>query len=313
MTQAQAGRRGFTLIELLVVIAIIAILIALLLPAVQQAREAARRASCSNNLKQLGLALHNYHDAHRVFPPGSILRDTNQTYGWGTFILPQIEQSSLFEQISPGDDTKGLAMGSTLPPANTPNPMTGEPVLQTPIASYVCPSAIIGETNPERGNYGSSSYVGVAGVADGTGTYDRRGMLYDGSDVRLRDIQRDGTSRTMIVGERASSFPNTDGSPTNHNPDGGIWPGRAADFHDTYSNLLQANLHPTRGTLNVPVRGAFSSQHTGGVHFLFCDGSVHFLSDSIDSRPYDPMVGPSSLGLLQRLAIRNDGELINNF
>ncbi len=104
-------RRGFTLIELLVVIAIIAILIALLLPAVQQAREAARRTQCKNNLKQLGLALHNYLDVHQLFPPGSVggvpaanLADYNQDYAWNwsTFILPQIDQANLFNQLGVG-------------------------------------------------------------------------------------------------------------------------------------------------------------------------------------------------------------------
>ncbi len=125
-TNKRKDARGFTLIELLVVIAIIAILIALLLPAVQQAREAARRTQCKNNLKQIGLALHNYHDMARTFPAGSLFGDDE--YGWGTFILPFLEQANLYNKI----DFTGQGPNITL--------LFQEGVTDQVLPFYICPS-----------------------------------------------------------------------------------------------------------------------------------------------------------------------------
>ena len=132
--------RGFTLIELLVVIAIIAILIALLLPAVQQAREAARRTQCRNNLKQIGLALHNYHDTFRLFPPG-VIRDgqnNSEAWGWTVFILPFLEQANLYNQLDP--DTYRLRdLLAGLNPTY-PAPTANAAILQNPLSVFICPS-----------------------------------------------------------------------------------------------------------------------------------------------------------------------------
>ncbi len=192
--------RGFTLIELLVVIAIIAILIALLLPAVQQAREAARRSTCKNNLKQIGLALHNYHDTHRVFPPGSISQ-----HGWlsTTFILPFIDQAPLYQAIKP----------------NGPIVLTNAIILarvRTVLPAYLCPSS----ADPDASK-NSSAQVRVAGIQypiglsnylaiDGNGDLrcnyglsSFNGIFYQNSKTKIRDIT-DGTSNTVMFTERST-------------------------------------------------------------------------------------------------------------
>lgn len=145
MRQHPAGRqRGFTLIELLVVIAIIAILVALLLPAVQQAREAARRAQCKNNLKQMGIALHNYHDIHQILPPGETsnrsVRQRWTAWGWGVMIMPQIELTSHYNELTPGP----FHIEQALSDSGRLN------VLRTKIEIYVCPSDSPNLTNPDR-------------------------------------------------------------------------------------------------------------------------------------------------------------------
>ncbi len=255
------GRRsqGFTLVELLVVIAIIGILIALLLPAVQSAREAARRMQCSNNLKQIGLAFHGYHSALGTFPPGFIPINGNRerTWGWSTFILPYLEQRPLYDQLDP--------RGGQMP---TPTSDNG---LQTTIAGYLCPSDR-GTTTGELFNhpYGKSNYVISEGVGYGTDTMSTIASI------------RDGTSNTMLVGERDTV-----------DQVGGIWPGfshssASLNFRSTWpigtrlardssGNLIyQLGVDPCR-------RHALTSQHPGGVNVVFCDGSVHFLSETIES------------------------------
>jgi prepilin-type N-terminal cleavage/methylation domain-containing protein len=150
------SRVGFTLVELLVVIAIIGILVALLLPAVQAAREAARRSECTNNLKQIGVALHNYHDTHKMFPPGWIPQTgmpgggSGYAWGWGTAILPFMEQASLPDQIQYGKITIYAAAGD---PAILP-------LMQTPIAPYRCPS----DVGPPTNNWLSMNSLGALSV-----------------------------------------------------------------------------------------------------------------------------------------------------
>ncbi len=174
-------QRGFTLIELLVVIAIIAILIALLLPAVQQAREAARRSQCKNNLKQLGLAMHNYHDTHRVFPPAAALPSgvTVDRYAWSVFLLPFADQAPLYNAIAPN--------GSAVPSATANSNR-----LRTVLSVYKCPSDVGSPINPNFSNYGSSNYP-VSWQ-----------MCSDNSRTKMRDVT-DGTSNTVLIGESDQS------------------------------------------------------------------------------------------------------------
>lgn len=288
-------RRGFTLIELLVVIAIIAILIALLLPAVQQAREAARRTQCRNNLKQIGLALHNYHDTHSVFPPGQ-LRGRNPSSGlefgngasWGAFLLPFMDQAPLYNRLN---FNCGITQASSGCPNNALVRTLGA------IPGVICPSdaerpalrAAHGSTEP---NYipsaPATSYFGTIGpfntwgdsgaprVSGGIFTID------PGPRVNISAIT-DGTTNTIAVGEQTYrvwtggywlglTHPNQD--PSNPGTD-------SACCQDWW---LHWGLYPITnrlqpGMLHPQLR--FGSEHTGGAHFLMADGSVRFISENI--------------------------------
>ena len=210
-------RRGFTLIELLVVIAIIAILIALLLPAVQQAREAARRTTCRNNMKQLTLAMHNYHDVNLAFPPGSIqngfeaIGATSTGWGWPAFILPYIEQSTVYEKID-------FSRYMVNPADTSPEQLQNTAMLAVAISTAICPSdqGPSVEITPAAGTevlQARSSYSGNAGSWNGAqnanDTTRSDGFFWKilpastvPGVVRIRDVV-DGTSNTIILGEHA--------------------------------------------------------------------------------------------------------------
>ncbi len=314
------SKRGFTLIELLVVIAIIAILIALLLPAVQQAREAARRSTCKNSLKQIGLAIHNYADTHRVFPLGYVNQTSSTTdfgWGWATFILPFVDQAPLYNSINPNG-------GLTLPAAATIYSST--PALQTAIPVYRCPSSVVPVVNNQRtdnaatpAGYGALSYPAVSGhigALTGTNqtTYQYKGSFYPRSSVRFRDFT-DGTSNTFLVGERAFQFTGT----VTQQPYAAIWAGGRTlsaaggiassleqDSTGVVSDATRINNKTTSGH-----RG-FSSQHVGGCHFLLGDGTVRFVSENINSTDYNGTAA-TSLGTYQKLAIINDGQVLGEF
>ncbi|APW61023.1 DUF1559 domain-containing protein [Paludisphaera borealis] len=307
---------GFTLIELLVVIAIIAVLIALLLPAVQAAREAARRAQCVNNLKQIGLGLHNYSDSHNVFPPGytsyykkdggdagTAEDDIGQGWGWASLILPHIEQRPLYDAIN-------FNLTMTFPANYTAQLLR--------VGSYLCPSDVTLETVPVRNEantetvytVGSGNYVGMygrgeIGAAPGRGD----GMFFRNSRIGFAAIT-DGTSNTIAVGERS------------HNLSYVTWTGRAiggwlfktssfeggadqfaVDPEESFTMILgPVGMENGPRTPNHPEAHVedYWSRHPGGVNFAFGDGSVRFIKNSINPTPW------------QALATRAGGEVISS-
>ena len=286
-------RRGFTLIELLVVIAIIAVLIALLLPAVQQAREAARRTQCKNSLKQLGLALHNYHDLFKTFPPGYISVDeaTGQMNpvdggsgaGWALLLLPQIDQSALYNKFNPN-----LRITD---PVNAP-------LLTTVLPTFVCQSdvapsptwKITADGNPSQvlAELATANYVAAfgtvslddcenpAGTAPVTaqGQCQGNGSTYHNSRVRMRDFL-DGTSNTVLVGERRTKETEDWWS---------TWAGMVAGGEEAGQRILGSMDHrPNHPAAHFD---DFSSMHVGGAQFLMGDGHVRFVSENIDGTLY---------------------------
>ena len=289
----QTSPQGFTLIELLVVIAIIAILVALLLPAVQQAREAARRSSCKNNLKQLGLALHNYHDTHSCLPPGWVgPEDSGGTrWGWGTLLLPYIEQGPLYDTLRPGT------------PMTMPN-VTTRPELGQPLAAYSCPTDIAPPTHPVYGNYGRSSYPAS------------RQLLFHNTSTAFKDIT-DGLSNTILVGERARVF-----QEQGLRALGAIWAGRITSTGSVEGRANRPINTSWDGTAaqfatSVSVSGdncsrlSWNSLHKGGAQFVFSDGSVRFLSENIDSGSSG--CESNANRLYQNLYFPADGNVIGEF
>jgi prepilin-type N-terminal cleavage/methylation domain-containing protein/prepilin-type processing-associated H-X9-DG protein len=291
-------RHAFTLIELLVVIAIIAILIGLLLPAVQKIREAASRMKCQNNLKQLAVAIHNYHDTNNGLPPGVFAPaatdptfGTGPWWGWGVAALPYVEQNALYSRLNPNLTTPGA-----MPGASATNG------LETKLSVFVCPSDIDNNPNINFSNYGKSNYVASSDVLPETTRY------------HITDIT-DGTSNTFLLGERDSIKGLA-----------AIWPGKSTQTGASSSG--EALWSPnkayvgSRGSaccagdtisgVDGCTRGLWTSNHPGGVNFAFCDGSVHFIPDSIQT-------DPTSIGgaagcvpnkknfLYQKLYFKNDG------
>ncbi|MES2788901.1 MAG: DUF1559 domain-containing protein [Planctomycetota bacterium] len=328
------SKRGFTLIELLVVIAIIAVLIALLLPAVQQAREAARRSQCNNNFKQLGLALHNYHDTYNVLPFGCRM----SIGGWGmsfwVSILPYIDQGPLFNKMdmtgSPGFPASGanyLLLENIVPPVG------------------VCPSSPVPPTTPVgtpggTKNYFCASYVGISGTATAPmgvstsaetgqhGIVSGGGVMVPNGRVNFRDMT-DGTSNTAMLGEQSDwgkvSGANTDirngqahsswmGCSLIGVPGNGGWTGDNRTWGVTTVKYPIGLKDMTNGQLGniwaqsngvLPDMGAnhpIQSAHAGGAFVLLSDGHTKFLTSSIN---FDAVLVP--------LCLKSDGLVLGDY
>ena len=275
-------RKAFTLVELLVVIAIIGILIALLLPAVQAAREAARRVQCANNLSQIALAVQNYNMAHLVYPPGTIEEQgpiVNEAKGyhhnWISQMLPYLEQTSLYRHIN---FDAGVYDESN------------QPARQIYISGFRCPSS------PRSvKELGVTNYAGCHDPTETPIDAENNGVFFLNSAVRYENIT-DGSSHTLFVGEKLIDEKNTLG-----------WmSGTRASLRNTGTDINEAFAYRNPKAASEPAEadkgnlfvGGFGSYHPGGVDFAFGDGSVRFISETIKPK------------LLQQLAHRADGELM---
>ncbi len=323
-------RRGFTLIELLVVIAIIAILIALLLPAVQQAREAARRTQCKNQLKQIGLAIHNYESSMTCFPPGQIrlgFAAQPRVRGWSMYVqlLPYFDQAPLYNRWDFADPLANEANGNTaviLPVLICPS----ESLSQNP---FTKPSGARYALTSYGGNGGTQSHPPAAisgdGLFAGTGPTIAMPPTVQHGLIRIRDVT-DGTSNTLLIGERNHTDLNYDtfftgGYATNPMGGWGYWApagGQLGITDLTMSSFAPINYRLPFNFANKPGSigsatafdassesiqrlCAFGSQHVGGAQFALVDGSVRFLSENTDRN------------ILKSLSTRSGGEVISEF
>lgn len=329
-------RSGFTLIELLVVIAIIAILIALLLPAVQQAREAARRTQCRNNMKQIGLALHNYNDTFNTLMPlafgdGGVSGAVRPTWIWTVMMFPYMDQAPLYNQLNPGPNSLSVVA----------NNATLRPLLQAAIPMLNCPSDPGQSTNNNRPFTtlvtgvnpflaGKSNYVASGGSnsasdnSSPTGVFPASGASSSSTVIgyprgtKFRDVT-DGLSNTVFVGERGSGrLPAA--APTDKSGWASIWCGFSFDNANgdttgwrAIRGLGQYRLTDGKSTTGVEDHQdeAFSSEHTGGLHMLLGDGAVRFISINIDWKPIGQT--PAVWGTYNRIIDINDGLPVGEF
>jgi prepilin-type N-terminal cleavage/methylation domain-containing protein/prepilin-type processing-associated H-X9-DG protein len=277
MSPSHRARRAFTLIELLVVIAIIAVLIGLLLPAVQKVREAAARLKCANNMKQLGLGMHNYHNSYLAFPPAF---SRPSLWGWAVWILPYVEQDNLFRSLDPLNTNLSVNALTT-----------------SPLPVYMCPSDQNATINNWYGGYAKSNYAVNEQICDG------------GSAIPIAQIT-DGTSNTFMIGERDMQ-----------NQLAATWPGRVSvsgvasviGRPNWPINTKYAGGNTCCASDTGCTRYAWSSMHTGGANFLFCDGAVRFLRNGIPTDPTQANCNkpvPANVDFFN-LYFRDDGNVIS--
>jgi prepilin-type N-terminal cleavage/methylation domain-containing protein/prepilin-type processing-associated H-X9-DG protein len=322
--RAHRRRGAFTLVELLVVIAIIGLLIALLMPAVQSARESARRIQCGNNLKQIGIAISGFESNHGAFPAGyshmgPLSNHTSPFWGWSVFIMPYLEQTALYDRLDPQGRPLSDLYRSGAAAADIQ-------LLQTTIPTYRCPSDMTPALNPlqfgesRHFDIATSNYVGSAGnqclnLPSGwpcqlRDHVDHGGIFFGRFDRRATDPVwgpgsgpagvpaarvRDGLSNTLSIGER---------SEVHH---AAVWAGAGRP------RLENENAARTLGRpfpinidwiqIGMPANNGkgFSSRHLGGAHFVFLDGSVHYLQDTISST------------LLGSMSNRQDGQIVSEY
>ena len=313
----QRRERAFTLVELLVVIAIIGILVALLLPAVQTAREAARRTQCVNNMRNLALGLHNHHSALRVFPQGwNIQPKKEESWGWSTFLLPYLEESALHADLGVRDQRLAdffIAQGGTplLQRAQQPLPLFRCTSDTTPPLLPADARAFRGNNTPDGYEPPTSNFMGSRGLFDRRCKFDDQetckntGVFFGGSKVSIRKIS-DGTSKTFLIGERdfrckAGTYIGT------RNPEGSGMRGA----HMLTGRTSIRFEFPLTGQHDTCTEG-FSSAHTGGGNFAFADASVRFVSEDVDFNngfyTPSPFNYPNpDYGVYQRMGSRNDG------
>jgi prepilin-type N-terminal cleavage/methylation domain-containing protein len=284
MPRSSRSRHAFTLVELLVVIAIIGVLVALLLPAVQAARESARRMQCTNNLKQLGLAAHNYHDTYQAFPPQmmNINTSNDRRWGWGAVTLPYIEQKALYDSLKP-DGGQQIPTASTL--------IGGAPLLRTRVPTHLCPS-------DNTGVHTNQFHPSVAASSNANDWYSKSNYVcnqqimryragFGGACFRMAEVT-DGTTNTLLLGERRLSIP----MPKRY-PGSIIW-GTAQGTGDS-ANVFHA-AHPINtasnnaefdadASDNQRYRFGVSSAHPSGAVFAMTDGSVRFVNANIPLNP----------------------------
>jgi prepilin-type N-terminal cleavage/methylation domain-containing protein len=389
-----ARRRGFTLVELLVVIAIIGILVALLLPAIQAAREAARRAQCQNHLKQLALACLNYESTKGHFPPGFVSQPiTVESWAWSVFILPYVEEQGLYDQLSPSETFQQPVDANRKTHRNLADVFAARSqlhLLQTPIPVFRCASDYTPSPLPVSAGCGvagcpapdnlkttgcyqggetwertftgvhapagfqpsASNYVGSKGIIDtgcpgsGGGTAaspwlpiqsicNNTGIFFGDSRVKNKDIT-DGTSKTFLIGERDRYCLAATWIGARNPPGPDMWSSNWALGHTRDKpNSACTGDHANTDGQNMCTEG-FSSPHTGGLFFAFCDGSVRFISDDVSfsngantrncsANPNDPInvrckpqiqIGTTvlhAIGVYQRLSWRDDGLTVGDY
>ncbi len=330
MKRLVSGRgSGFTLVELLVVIAIIGVLVGLLLPAVQAARESSRRSVCTNNLKQIGLAIHGHHDARKAFPRGSFgvypgfsgnpwSGGNEYSWSWGALILPFLEDQVRYDNFNPysqrlSDVPNGagsiaqIYLNGAYPPFRCPsdakaeatNTITGMNIKigGSGSVSWKCPTSNYVANNTSCRSGPTGRFVNASSTSWQWGTAPAvNGIFWRDSAVTAKDIT-DGMSKTILVGEKA-------------------WKTNAALAFGTDNTNEQLTPRKSLGTaaemLNNPAGGtyAYSSEHGGLVLFLFCDGAVRPVNDTIDHKPDNTYVSgtPTVTSLFERLCSRNDGQ-----